>query len=422
MASVYLSGRSWVARYVPVHGKLVKARRVPRSVAPAEDTPAASKLALGWAAECERYCRLLENQPLPDQVRHAQELGIIPDDRAEQLLSGPSANVLPTLPDPSLVTLLDAAQAHPSSQREPLAEQVKHLRGLNNFIAHAAIDRLDQLTVDQVLAYVDHLKEKKKAWDSRRHALLWIRRASSMAPSYRQHDLLRDLHIDSRVQAEAPEIAALTLDQLRATLAAVAPSQDKPDIRPRVAIALGGLLGLRPSECYRLQVGDIDLVNAVIRIGVREAKNASSRRDLPLPPTLVTWLSPMVANRPAAALLIECRGFHWHTKTRDGVWTASTYTQWLGPILRTASGAEVPAKTLRKTFATWAVERLSLAQLEAFLGHRFSGASDVTARHYLARLAVEKLRPAAAIIEQSILSPIMTAAPVMDGATQARNH
>jgi integrase len=85
--------------------------------------------------------------------------------------------------------------------------------------------------------------------------------------------------------------------------------------------------------------------------------------------------------------------------------TATTWTQWLGPILRQAANkSEMQAKSLRKTFATWtARDRWPAIELEAFMGHESSQVAAITARSYLADYQVEDLRPAALRVDRLLL-------------------
>ncbi|MBE7558248.1 site-specific integrase [bacterium] len=255
------------------------------------------------------------------------------------------------------------------------------------------------MTLLLVLRYVSHLKAEGYSFYSRRHRLVMVRRATRMAASYGFADPLAGMVVDRSEARAEPE--AWTLEELITGLRALVEEKHE---RALAATALGGLLGLRSSEIFRVRVGDVGA--EVVRVGARERKNAASRRDLPIPRVVRPWLEALREGRrsPEAPLLLT-------RYRRPGPFTADTFGHWLGPILARVTGRALPPKCLRKTFATWALEAgLDEYRVEAWLGHRAGNVAGVTSRHYLAIIRGRKLQELAAQID-AIVAPLLAGAP-----------
>ena len=80
------------------------------------------------------------------------------------------------------------------------------------------------------------------------------------------------------------------------------------------AVGLMGLCGLRPTEAIRLQAQDV--AEDVLSVGVRERKNAMSRRDLPMPKHVATWVDRCIEGQasedvyPTLPEQTQCRVEH----------------------------------------------------------------------------------------------------------------
>jgi integrase len=349
----------------------------------------------GFAAECDSYCRLLEKARMPAAgvITEAERLGAITASQAAALRLQRGGDMT-TIPSQSL-TILQAARSHPSSQKEAakdVSAALRHERHLGEFMAWAKVQRLDQVTLSLAQSWVAELRARNLSWDGRRHALLWLRRATRMGATVGMADQLNELLRDERDQDQrGPE--AWTLTELTTGFRAL-----ENDPRARAALALGGFLGLRPSETIRVRVGD--LAEGRLMVGQADRKNAASRRLLPLPRIVAEAVSRLALGRSPSEPLIRS------LKTRGragGAFDAVGFNHWLGPVLEAATGRRLPPKALRKSFTSWAFRAgLPPQHVEAMLGHKTALASAVTGRHYLAELACAELQPTALRIEEII--------------------
>jgi integrase len=376
------------------------------SQVPGFESKANRTAAEAFAEECQRYVRLIESSPTAESIEHAHQLGAITDDQAAAL-RGEQVALIPA--KPIISGLVALAQRHPSSTREDLGQAKRHQDLLLRFVTWAKVERPEQVTVDLAQGWIAHLAAEGWAWDSRRHALLWLRRACMMATKDGLPDPLYGFRLDRRAIGSRATIVALPVEDLVRLLAALHPSlvtrraylegkyQALTDHRLRAAAALGGCMGLRPSETYSVRVKHIDLDRQSLHTG---NKNEASIRVLPLPLILCKWLIPLIADLAQDDYL-----FRTDSPRGSRPFTATTWSQWLGDHLRTITGVEgLQAKSLRKTFATWTARaRWPKIELEAFLGHESSEVAPITARSYLADYRVDDLRPAAGRINQLLL-------------------
>ena len=369
MASAYQDRSGWTAVFRGFHGKPRKAR-IPKNRAQGRIE------ARAYADECDRYCRILEqsDNPSATDLVHALRLKAITLEDQRLISTGK----VPLPSDNGRLTLYAANKRHPSTRREAPTEQDRHSRGLDLFQRYCGIRFVDEVTLDLVQDYIESMSRSGFSWDTRRHRLLPIRRACKMGTMAGIPDQLAGLMLDRR--ETAPVVEVWTLPELLQAVHAL----DGP---ARAAVALGGFIGLRPSEIERLQPED--RMEDVLQVGARQAKNTASRRALPLPAIMIEWLQLPVNGQKSLGT-------------------------WLKPILAKVTGRELPVKCLRKSFATWAIRSgIPVHHVEAYLGHKQSGVAEVTGRHYLADMQVEELRPVAARInlalESSLAEPVAPA-------------
>lgn len=441
MPSAFLDSRGWIADFRPpaVSGK--KRRRVRVPVAAIRSARSAKADALAYAVECASLSTLLSatTAPAPHVLARALELKAITPDEAQRLapnvaalLSTSAAQLGPIVaPKPQRLTLEDAADAHPSTPRESHADYRRHLTNLRDFVAWSGVEHVDALTLDLALRWVAHLRATKYSFDGRRHALLWLRRASRMgAVLAGLPDPLVGFTLDRRETVS--DVKAWSLPELAAAWRALSPPPKSAipyDPRPLAALALGALCGLRSSEIYRLRRTDVDLATDPPRIviGSQGAKNAASRRALPLP--------AIVAE--ALALLLAARRPHWADRYPNaprrkaaprskpdagdalfltawhggrGEFRPNTWPHWIRPLLAGATGRDLPPKCLRSSFATWAARAgFNRDHIERYLGHTISGSASITARHYLADYAIAELTPTALAIDVTFRAALAAA-------------
>lgn len=394
MSSAFQDRKGWIVSFRPpaLSGRARRRFRIPARELRAAADPAA--LARERAAACERLSRLLDVPVAhdPRRVREALALGVLTEPEARRLLGA-----LPPPPAPAFPTLEELARQHPATQREKANDPdsyLRHVRELREFVAWSGVRRIDELALPVVLGYIAHLAAEGRSYYGRRHRLTLIRRAARMGVSCGFPDALAGIVLD---RAEAPpEPAAWTFEELVAGLRLL---RDEGRGRSLAATALGGLMGLRSSEAFRLRVGD---VGEALRVGAHGRKNLASRRDLPIPAVVRPWLEALVSGRSAEAPLL-CT----HHRGKPGPFSRATYGHWLGPTLARATGRALPPKCLRKTFATWALDAgLDERLLEAWLGHRSGLVAAVTARHYLQKVQARRLVEFAEAIS-GLVSPLL---------------
>lgn len=341
--------------------------------------------AQAFADECERYARILEGKHDVEDVLHALRLGVITQPQADALQTGRFVPFRAS--ETKRLTIRQAAEMHPSTHRDPLKRKVEYLTYVDQFSAHAKVTELHAVTLEQVLAWVEHMRAAGLSWDTRRHRLLYLKRAFIMGRRHGIVDQVAGLRLDRQDQ-ERTTVKTWALSRL---LTAIATAQDH---RIRAALALGGCLGLRPTEICRAQIEDLD--EGLLTIGAREAKNRASRRTVPVPASVLQILHAAIGDRTAGALVDP-------TGPRGGeALTLSGLNQLLADTLRKGSGAIAP-KDLRKTFATWATRVIPGHDLERYLGHTTALHAAVTSRSYLAAHVAAQLRPACALLESEMV-------------------
>ena len=142
------------------------------------------------------------------------------------------------------------------------------------------------------------------------------------------------------------------------------------DSRYRAIPIVGVGCGLRPEELFGLHRSDVDRAAGVLHVRRRFSggmlkdggKTAGSVRAVPLRAVVLEALDAMPPRIDTPVLFPAPRGGYIDLeKFRHREWT---------PALRAAGIAHRPVKTMRHTFATWAIEdgRIPLAQLATIMG------------------------------------------------------
>lgn len=315
--------------------------------------------------------------------------------RALALAADVNEGIEQGLPEPGKIamgpTVMDAMLQHPASKREASdypGDHRRHVAAVHDFATFSGSKLMRDLTVEKICTWIADLDKRGMAFDTRRHCLIPLRRASQMAPGHGLNDVLGGMRLDR--QTEAIEVKALGLDGLKKL---VAHASAHEDLRWAAAILLMGACGLRPSEVIRLRVSD--LKDGLLHVGSETAKNASSNRILPIPQIVIEALAPLVMDKAADENLLGLRG------TEAG--RASVLSRSVKAVLVRA-GFNLPPKSLRKTFATVCLNELGLepAIVESYLGHTHPGATGVTNRHYLKRAGAESLRPVAEAMDRAL--------------------
>lgn len=370
--------------------------RVPAKYIRSTDPAAAKRDAEAYAEECERYCRRLEGTHEPEDVLHALRLGAISQEQADGLQHG--QYVPPSAAKSEPLTIRAAALSHPSSQRDGLTLQKRYLAHVDQFSAYAGVTHLSAVRIEHVTGWVAKMRGDGWAWDTRRHALMYLRRAMLMGGRFSIPNVIAGLKIDERERASLV-VRAWSLPQLAAAIIAA----DTP--RERAVLALGGCMGLRPTEIVRIDLAE-DLEGDLLHIGRRKAKNNPSVRTLVVPKTVLGWLREAIGKRKRGPLIES------DIRRRGRPLTVSGLGQAMRPALRAAKGRpKLIAKELRKTFTTWSAPLIEARDLERYLGHASALHSQVTVRHYLAHHLAEQLRPAAKILDAAIAEAIADARP-----------
>lgn len=410
MAYAFKDAKGWVADFRPCNWKPpagFKGRprqRIPRERWEKSTDPKATCDA--YAQACDRACRLLERGVFTSRdVSEALRLGAITEAQSQALLDGnPAPESRGRKGSP---TLEQAALAHPSSKRQPAAERLKYLAFLGQFQAHAGVQYVREVTLTHVQDWIAHLVAEEDSWDTRRHRLLYVRRATRMgAAIYGLPDPLAGFRLDQKGRRAAPPVntideLATAIARLQHRLAHVAelPEAERDRERSRctralAAIGLGAFCGLGPTETFRPLISA--LAGDCITTG---SKNDSRPRTLPIPATVLRWVKDLARGRPATQpLFLNDRGEPFNEET---------WSKWFARMLPEVFDKPLQPKALRKSFATWTARAgIDVQHVEAYLGHDSALVAKVTSRHYLGDWLVLQLRPTAAKIDAQLVAAL----------------
>lgn len=390
MANTYKDRSGWIVEFRGLTGR--RRTRVPHERTDAPSIEEERTLAQGYADECERYCRILMGSTLhPEDIAHAERLKAITASQADALRGGMPCP--PPTPKRGPVTVLEAAGDHPATKREYTKDPIgfsRHRREVLTFCEWAKITYLKDLRLSHVEGWLKNLEGEGLAWDTRRHKILWIRRAAAMAPNHGLTDVLHSLKLDRRETSHSVE--GWTLAELASGIVQL---EAAGELRTLALLALGGFVGLRTTEIGRLRVEDFDFAAAVLEVGVRDRKTAASRRNLALPALVNAWCQQLAGGKISGPLFPAMK----KSKSTERHINDNMFGRRFREKLATATGRDLAPKCLRKSFVRIALDAgLAPRDVESFLGHhQYSSKeiTDVTLRHYWIKEQAEKLRPAA---------------------------
>lgn len=285
-----------------------------RDAGTVKDQRAAAK---AWADECERYAMIARSgRATPHQLKHALELGVLTKDQLAALdVAGDPGGIFAVLDQsgviaslsagPKPVTVIDAADSHPSCKREydKDPDAYKWHRGfLLKFLElNKPLTYLCDLTDDHLIAWVEHMRSIKSqrgkpySDDTIRHSLYHVNYAIARADNYGLKGKLRVSKGENgqrilNLHCTPGDQAFWTLQEIghavRYWLAQ--PDEHIDKWRMLVVLGLGAFMGWRPSEIYRRKARDFS--SGVGRIVKGTAKNTPSVRNVPIAPTVYSWI------------------------------------------------------------------------------------------------------------------------------------
>ena len=205
---------------------------------------------------------------------------------------------------------------------------------------------------------------------------------------------------------ERGETRFLTIEEFSRILTAT-PVQWRP-----LVMFMGGT-GVRWGEAVALDVRDVDLGAAVVRVTKAEkadpdnpgqtiigpTKTAKSRRTITLPPTLVSELEPLMEGRKGTArLFVDPEG--------RSVKHRNFYDLWLKTILPAAGVDRVRLHDLRHSHVAWLIaDRVPLPVIQARLGHEKITTTIDTYGHLLPDLQIAAVEAAQNVFRGLELPP-----------------
>ncbi len=364
MAYAFRDSKGWLASFKPPRVTGQSKRRV-------RCGPQATEAdALALAQRLDALCRQLDHAATPSLVAAAIEARAISHRDADLFGAGE--------PEPREPTIADLYDAHPSTQRERESapgDYRRHVAYLNRYCA-AFGNHVSGLTLSNVVRWLQAARQIGQSWDTRRHHLLPLRRAARMASTLGYPDQLSGFRLDQR-DAGGPAHEPLELSTICRQLEHLAEAG-------KMIVALGAFCGLRPSEIRRARWAD--LAGDVLTVGNEAAKNASSRRAIPLPQCALDAIQASRIDDNQTGYLIGYTGNH--------AYSHHGFTHLCARIV------PWPVRDLRKAFARACI-RAGVEQwrYEAYMGHITGAVSAITGRHYAGAALVEELRPVAQAID-----------------------
>ena len=395
MSNAFKSGRGWIAEFRSLNHE--KGKRLTQVRVPAvrfdgiADESMHKGIATAYAAACDAACRVLEGPHTAHDVKHALDHRAITEAQSIALIQGVAA---PNRDVPTALTIEAAALAHPATQRMPLAERWRYLDHLAEFTEATGFMYVQQVTMKAVLDWITAQRTAGNAYHTRRHRMLFLRRATRMgAPMANIPDVLYGFKLDKDKIADRRRFKIYELDELAAVLVQL---EDRLMYRELAAIGLMGGLGLRPSECRTVSLSDVR-EDDTIACGT---KTESSQRIIPMPPCVARWVRAAIATRHTKA-----KGDTILITYHHGPFSTESFARFIRLTLADIGARAIMAKEFRKTFSTWTTRaNINPQQVEAFMGHASALVEPVTSHHYLGEWLVHELRPAAETIDRLLVA------------------
>lgn len=282
----------------------------------------------------------------------------------------------------------------PATQKERAGRAMQFVKWLAE--NHPTVKTWDQLRPAIVQSYVVALERNGKAFDSVRLALAPIKLAwRYMAENY--SEMIKPLPKIKLTRPPKREIECLNAAEVAALLDWL--KVNAADIYAMAALA--ALAGLRQLEAAALRACDVDLSAGTVSIngdGIHKPKTRDSYRVLSLCSEALDAARGAMQNQrivpTGGELFVNSEGEPWKREALSVRWTRTLRkaSQALGkPRL-----AQIPAKGLRRSFATMA-SRLGVSDrlLKAYLGH---SAGDMLGGHYR-RIDMAELRTVSGAME-----------------------
>jgi site-specific recombinase XerD len=233
-----------------------------------------------------------------------------------------------------------------------------HLRACEQFAVWLGRSP-DTATPDDVKLFQKHLIESGSAIQNRNRIMTGVKFLFRV--TLRRHDLVAEIF-----HMKEPKRVPLVLsqDEVRRLLVLA------PDLRTRTMLSLAYGCGLRASEVVKLQVGDIDSGQGIIRI--LQSKGAKDRNVM-LPAEVLDLLRAWWRERPSCKDADRPTNERWLFPSRVGRGhiTARQFTRILADAVAAAGITKrVTLHTLRHSFATHLLERgEDIRVIQALLGH-----------------------------------------------------
>jgi integrase len=336
---------------------------------------------------------------------------VITKAEAEQILDG-IAKRKPMKKNREPVLIMEAALLHMSSRKEEKSNArdfARHVRELEEFIKWSGVSDLRELTRHTIEEYIHWLEtdgpeppkkpngepfpRKPCKPDGIRHRLIMLRRACAIGAS----DFKLPNPFDAvTVRAKGrTKTRAFKLEQLIRILRAY-----RYTPREFAAIALMGCCGLRPSECHRLQCGDVQ--GDVLYIGGspededdseedRPVKTPASARAIPLPAFILPSIAALTKGQKPATPL-----FRPNRPDREGMAFCDHYTfgERMTDAIRAVEKTTMASMHLRKTFLNVSIYVFNLEPqyCEAYFGRAVPGITKTSREHYMEPVQVDRFR------------------------------
>lgn len=400
------TNKQWIASFRMPGKKQRKIWRMPKDIA---TKAKADRL----ARQIDDACRDIEETLDPHQVDFLIRLGVVNEAQGTYLKRGITeiAGVQEEQRkpvNPLLVTIDEAMKTHQTYRRllehdaltdRRKQEHRKHYENaITEFMEFSGLSRLRDIRLAIVLEYVDHMKNKGYKYDTRRHRLLPIRWACMMAPQYGIANVMAGHKIDRREMKDQTDIQTWTWPELKTIIHHL---HDANETKLLVAVGLMAFCGLRPSELQRIQQGSID--GDLLQIGKTVqgeilAKNRYSVRQVVMPAGLAEQARKLILKRhkPTTALIRTSRRSNRHWVLQTKLLAAELAQIWPEGV------QSLPPKHFRKTFETLCEDEWEIPPriYEHYAGHKYSGASAVSASHYLGKVQREKMQKWADVLNK----------------------